>query len=111
MINPAMEMRVTGLPATPAEAAAVQVGKIEQAAQGFEAVLVRQMLRELRQSSLNTSKSDVHAAYLQIGDEHLANHLVQSGGLGFAKAMASQMLEQIRLAQLIASPEMAVNKQ
>ena len=82
--------------------------KIREAAKGFEAVLMRQMLRELRQSSWNKSQSDINAAYLQIGDEHLANHIVQSGGLGFAKAMATQMLQQIETARLIEGAKTAV---
>lgn len=97
-----------GPSALPGDAGAAQSRKIEEAAQGFEAVLIRQMLRELRQSSLSTTKSDVNAGYLQLGDEQLAQQLVQSGGLGFARAMATQMLQQIELARLIAPPEMAV---
>lgn len=82
--------------------------KIREAAKGFEAVLVRQMLRELRQSSWSKSQSDINAGYLQLGDEHLANHIVQSGGLGFAKAMATQMLQQIETARLIEGAKTAV---
>lgn len=82
--------------------------KIREAAKGFEAVLVRQMLRELRQTSWSKSQSDINSGYLQIGDEHLANHIVHSGGLGFAKAMASQMLQQIQKARLIEGAETAV---
>jgi len=84
--------------------------KIKDAAQGFEAVLVRQMLRELRQSSFSNTKSDVNAGYLQIGDEQLANHIVQGGGLGFARAMATQMLQQIETARLIEVSKTAVNE-
>lgn len=82
--------------------------KVREALQGFEAVLVRQMLRELRQSSWSSSKSDINSGYLQIGDEQLANHIVKSGGLGFAKAMASQMLQQIEVSKLIEMTPKAV---
>lgn len=87
---------------------AAQTAKIQEAAEGFEAVLVRQMLRELRQSTWSGSNSDVNAGYLQIADEQLAQHIVQSGGLGFAKSMADQMLRQIETAKLIGADQMAV---
>ena len=94
----------------PGQAASLDASaaKIQQAAEGFEAVLVRQMLRELRQSSWSSSNSDVNAGYLQIADEQLAQHIVQSGGLGFAKSMADQMLKQIEAAQLIGAAQIAV---
>lgn len=85
--------------------------KIREAAQGFEAVLVRQMLRELRQSSWSNNKSEINSGYLQMGDEHLANHIVKSGGLGFAKAMAGQMLQQIEASKLIETSQKAVKSQ
>jgi flagellar protein FlgJ len=91
-----------------ASALDANAAKIQQAAEGFEAVLVRQMLRELRQSSWSSSNSDVNAGYLQIADEQLAQHIVQSGGLGFAKSMADQMLRQIEAAQLIGAAQIAV---
>ena len=97
-INPALLGPAT--PADPSSSRAEQ--NIRQAAQGFETILVRQMLRELRQSSWSTAKSDVNSGYLELGDEQMANHIVQSGGLGFAKAMANQMLQQIEAAKLIA---------
>ena len=87
---------------------AANAAKIREAAEGFEAVLVRQMLRELRQSSWSSSNSDVSSGYLQIADEQLAQHIVQSGGLGFGKSMADQMLKQIEAAQLIGADQIAV---
>lgn len=83
--------------------------KIKEAAEGFESVLIRQMLRELRGTSLDKDKSSLNTGYLDIGDDHLANHLVKAGGLGFAKAMADQMLSQIKTAELIGSKQKAVN--
>jgi Rod binding domain-containing protein len=50
----------------------------------------------------------VNAGYLQIADEQLAQHIVQSGGLGFAKSMADQMLKQIEAAKLIGAAQIAV---
>lgn len=93
-----------------AAAPATNEQKIRDAAQGFEVVLLRQMMREMRQSSLSGSSSGINAGYLQMGDEQLASHLAQAGGLGFGKAMANQMLQQIRQSQLIANPQSAVKR-
>jgi flagellar protein FlgJ len=90
------------------DAFSANAAKFREAAQGFEAVLVRQMLRELRQSSWSSNNSDVNAGYLQIADEQLANHLVKSGGFGFAKSMADQMVKQMETAKLIAAGQMTV---
>ncbi len=77
-----------------------QAEKIRQAAEGFERALLRQMLKELRSSSLSTGRSLVSEGYSQIGDDHLADHLARSGGLGLADAMARQMIGQIQRAGL-----------
>ncbi len=83
---------------------AAQAEKIRQAAEGFERTLLRQMLKELRSSSLSAGQSLVSQGYGQIADDHLADHLARSGGLGLADAMARQMMGQIRLAGLTKAP-------
>jgi Rod binding domain-containing protein len=79
---------------------AAQADKIRQAAEGFERALLRQMLKELRSSSLSTGQTLVSQGYSQIGDDHLADHLARAGGLGLADAMARQMIGQIQRAGL-----------
>lgn len=74
---------------------------IRDAAKQFEAILLKQMFRELRSSSLSEPMSGASSAYREMADEHLANHLAKSGAFGFGKAMADQMLSQIRGASLI----------
>jgi len=74
---------------------------IRDAAQQFEAILLKQMFRELRSSSLAESVSASSGAYREMADEQMANHLAKSGAFGFGKAMADQMLAQIRGASLI----------
>ena len=78
-----------------------QVKKIKQSAQDFEAVLLRQLLREVRSSSLTDSSKSSNSTYLQMADEQLANQLAAQGGFGFGKSMAEQMLKQVQAAKLI----------
>jgi len=74
--------------------------KIRDAAQQFESFLLKQMLRELRASALAEPQSGSSQAYREMSDDIMAEHLAKSGAFGFGKAMADQMLGQIRLASL-----------
>jgi Rod binding domain-containing protein len=86
-----------------------QIKKIKQTAQDFEAVLLRQMMREIRNSAFSeTSKGGSNATYLSLADEQLANNMAAQGGFGFGKAMAQQMIQQAQAAQLINSAAIAV---
>lgn len=73
---------------------------IRDAAKQFEALLLKQMFRELRSSSLGDSASNASKAYREIADEQMAEHLANSGAFGFGKVMAEQMLAQIRASSL-----------
>ena len=83
--------------------------KIQKNAQEFEGILVRQMLRELRQSPFAPQADIMSKSYQESADDQLAKHIVQAGGLGFGKAMADLMLRQIQQSSLIASPAATVN--
>ena len=86
-----------------------QIKKIKQTAQDFEAVLLRQMMREIRNSAFSeTSKGGSNDTYLSLADEQLANNMAAQGGFGFGKAMAQQMIQQAQAAQLINSAANAV---
>ncbi|MEY4676656.1 MAG: hypothetical protein RLZZ470_1163 [Pseudomonadota bacterium] len=84
------------------------VQKIQSHAVEFESMLIRQMLRELRQSPFKPEVRSDSKAYLEMGDEQFAKSLAQSGGFGFGKAMADLMLKQIQTSGLIAGAEKAV---
>ena len=71
-------------------------------------MLIRQMLRELRQSPFKPEVRTDSKAYLEMGDEQLSKSLAQSGGFGFGKAMADLMLRQIQTSGLIAGAEKSV---
>jgi Rod binding domain-containing protein len=79
------------------------VKKIKKSAQEFEAVLLRQLLREVRASSMVDASKGSSSAYLEMADEQLANQMASQGGFGFGAAMANQMLQQVQAAKLITS--------
>ena len=84
------------------------VQKIKSHAVEFEGMLIRQMLRELRQSPFKPEVRTDSKSYLEMGDEQFAKSLAQSGGFGFGKAMADMMLKQIQTSGLIGGAEKAV---
>ena len=106
------DLMISGLisakPAAPVGLDADQVKKIKQSTQEFEAVLLRQMLRELRSTAINPNNKNSHSTYLEMADEQMANQLAAQGGMGFGKAMAQQMIQQIQASKLINSSPMAV---
>lgn len=81
----------TGLPGVDAATAR----KIQKSAQDFEGILVRQMLRELRESPFSAQADMMSKSYRDLGDDQLASHVAQVGGFGFGKAMSDLMLRQI----------------
>jgi len=93
---------------TPSDPQAAQIRKIQQTAQAFESILLRQMLREVRQSSIVAKPASSHSAYLEMADEQMANHMAAQGGFGFGKAMAEQLMRQVNAAQLIDPARLAV---
>ena len=93
---------VSAKPLSRGEADTPQIQKIKQTAQDFEAVLLRQMMREIRNSAFSeSSKGGSNAAYLSLADEQLANNMAAQGGFGFGKAMAQQMIQQVQAAKLM----------
>ena len=93
---------VSAKPLSSRVAETAQIQKIRHTAQEFEAVLLRQMMREMRNSVFSeTSKGGSNATYLSLADEQLANNMASQGGFGFGKAMAQQMIQQVQAAQLI----------
>ena len=99
---------ISAKPITPPVADSPQVKKIKQSAQEFEAVLLRQFLKEVRTSALGETNKGSNAAYLEMTDEQMANQLAAQGGFGFGKSMADQMLRQVQAAKLITSGVNAV---
>ena len=67
----------------------------ENAARGFENILIRNWIEVARKSSL-IDKDSMMGSYQTLGDDQLAAIVTQQGGLGFVKPMADQMLKQVQ---------------
>jgi Rod binding domain-containing protein len=95
------ELGAASKPATPVNAANYRQ-KVEEAARGFETTLVRQMLREMRTSSFNPDKNkSINSGYTDMVDDQVAAMITKGNGLGFAKKMTEQLLQQADVAAKI----------
>jgi len=109
MADPIVSGLISATPLNSSYADTLQIQKIKQTAQDFEAVMLRQMMREIRNSVFSeSSKGGSSSTYLSLADEQLANNMAAQGGFGFGKAMAQQMIQQVQAAQLINSAATAV---
>jgi flagellar protein FlgJ len=84
------------LSSSPAQGAVPSAGKEAQkelgAARDFEALLIAQMLRSIREGGsgwLGTGDDDAGATAVGFGEEQLAKALTKGGGLGLSKVIAS----------------------
>jgi len=58
-------------------------GEIDKAAEGFEAIFLRQILHQFRASvSVDGESSSMTGAYTEMFDDQLAEHLGKVGGIG-----------------------------
>ncbi len=75
-----------GRPAPPASGSGARDrARVGEVAEQFEAIFLRQIVRELRKTvSFGEEKFMFTEAYSDIADEQLAEHLARSGGLGLA---------------------------
>ena len=86
--------------------------QIRSSAQGFERILVRQMLSTMRNPNLrgdDTTKT-TSSGYLELADDNLADLLSKGKGMGFGSKIAEQLLQQANIKQLITNEKNAVNK-
>ena len=85
--------------------------QIRSAAQGFERVLVRQMLSTMRNPDLrgDDSSKTTSSGYLELADDNLADIMSKGKGMGFGSKLAEQLLAQANVKQLIANDKNAVN--
>lgn len=85
-----------------------ELRKIRDSAMGFETALLRQMLREVRGASLDPMQATTSGGYLSLVDDHMADLMTKSGGLGFGRAMADQLIAQLKARELIESKQKSV---
>ena len=72
--------------------------KLKNACQDFEALVMKQMLEIMRKSVPKDglfSGGYAEEVFQSMQDEKLAEHLAQSGGLGFADSLYAQLSKQI----------------
>jgi Rod binding domain-containing protein len=86
--------------------------QIRSSAQGFERILVRQMLSTMRNPNLrgDDAAKTTSSGYLELADDNLADLLSKGKGMGFGSKIAEQLLQQANVKQLIANDKNAVNK-
>ena len=85
--------------------------QIRSSAQGFERILIRQMLSTMRNPNIR-GEDDARTAssgYLEMADDTLAQTLSKGKGMGFGDKMAQALLQQASVKQLIANDQKAVN--
>jgi Rod binding domain-containing protein len=85
--------------------------QIRSSAQGFERILVRQMLSTMRNPNLrgdDTAKT-TSSGYLELADDNLADLLSKGKGMGFGSKIAEQLLQQANVKQLINNDKNSVN--
>ncbi|MEY3201590.1 MAG: hypothetical protein RIR70_1140 [Pseudomonadota bacterium] len=84
--------------------------QIEQAVAGFESVLLREWLRQVRSTSLSGEDHGAGAGYLEMVDDQMANFVSKQGGLGLTRSLADQLLLQLKAASLIEASDAAVKR-
>lgn len=88
-----------GLQGLKAQAARADAEALRAAARQFEALLLQILLREMREARFTTADdafadSDAMRLYRELLDQQWAQKIVQTGGLGFAEALARQLQRQ-----------------
>ncbi len=78
-----------------------QRAQFEEAAKGFENLMVRKWIETARKSSLDP-KEGASASYQAMSDDQLAFLMTRQGGFGIAKQLVDQMMTQVK--GRIASP-------
>ena len=66
-------------------------GDTEQVAKKFEALLIHNMLKAMRTTTLGDKPSNARAMYDDMYDQHLSKVLSESGGLGIANSISRQL--------------------
>lgn len=88
-----------GLQGLKAQAARADAEALRAAARQFEALLLQTLMREMREARFTTATdpfidSDAMRLYRELLDQQWAQKIVQTGGLGFADALARQLQRQ-----------------
>ncbi|NDD11212.1 MAG: hypothetical protein EB072_00855 [Betaproteobacteria bacterium] len=82
----------------------------KQAAQSFEALLIRQFLASARSTAWLSDHPESESGWREIADDSLAGYLVRAGGLGLTKQVES-LLNQANSQRTVPSKVQAVFEQ
>lgn len=82
--------------------------QIEKAVAGFESVLLREWLRQVRNTSLSGEDHAAGGGYLEMVDDQMAAFVSRQGGMGLTRQLADQLLHQVQAASLITGADTAV---
>ena len=80
--------------ATDTKTQAIEDVKAREAANKFEALLIHNMLKSMRKTTMSENKSNDRAIYDDMLDEKLADTMIEAGGIGIADQLISQIREQ-----------------
>ncbi len=83
-----------GSESVPAGAGA-DAAKVKDAARQFEALLIGQMLRSMREAAsggwLGTGEDQTASSMMEVAEEHLARAMAEQGGIGLANMVVEGM--------------------
>jgi len=92
-----MTILPTGGPAIPVNARKEDPARIQEAAQQFEALLINEMLKTVRQGSegfLGTGDDQAGAMAMDVAMEQFASSLAAQGGLGISRLVTQGLKSQ-----------------
>ncbi len=88
----AARMGIEGGALPPTATTIRSVPGVKDAAEGFEAIFLRQMLRDLRKTTtIDGEKSGMTGLYTDMFDDFLAEHLAKAGGVGLADVIRTYL--------------------
>jgi Rod binding domain-containing protein len=89
MTAPISTTLLTGVPqATPTKPEATSTRTVEAAKQ-FEALLIGQMLRSVREAGADDDEDNASATMYDVADQQFSQLLANNGGLGLSRMIAS----------------------
>jgi Rod binding domain-containing protein len=95
--NPRIEASQLPLESLAGNANISDSDKVAEVSRQFEAVLLRQMLQDIRKPVLDPAKGDATAngIYNDMINNQMAESISRSGGFGLAKSLTEQLAQQV----------------
>jgi Rod binding domain-containing protein len=113
--NAALENSPGLLKAREAGQAGKEAGKLRQAAEEFEAILLAQILQTVRESGaggwLGSSESQQMSSTMELAETQLARAMAQSGGLGITRQLVGELPRESSSDAAVQRPEPAMGSE